>query len=174
MEDFLKEQSGGDRLLAVVSALFVALGIRFNLFSNIRREKITASDTSTGMVADLECISEDDEIFFAVEVKDRKLTIHQIKEKIPNLREKNVADILFITSQEIAPEDQELFKSLAANEFVSGYNIHIFELGEFAKIILSLLKEEGRKLFLEVVGSQLDEYSDIHHRRAWAELLRAI
>ncbi len=54
LENFLSEQSGGDRLLALTSALFVVLGKKFGLYSEVRRASITSADIATGMLADLE------------------------------------------------------------------------------------------------------------------------
>jgi hypothetical protein len=175
IEQFLVELSGGDRLLALTSALFVVLGRRFRLYSDVRRASITAADSATGMLADLECVSKKGEIVFAVEVKDRELTISQLRGKIPNIRERQVSEIFFVAQQGIAPKDEAQVSGLIADEFVSGHNLYVMDLLSLAQVTLALLGEHGRRHFLREVGTQLDTYhSDISDRRAWANLLSAV
>lgn len=172
IKSFLIEQSGGDRLLALTSALFVVIGRNFSLYSEVRRSNITAADRATGMLADLECVSQQGEIVLAIEVKDRELTVNQIRNKIPNIREKQVSEIFFVAQQGITPSDEKDILSLIDHEFVSGHNVYITDLVSLSRVVLALLGEKGRCQFLVEVGNQLDEHhSDIKHRRAWAELL---
>lgn len=172
IEEFLSQLSGGDRLLALTSALFAVLGKRFRLYWDVRRATITAADTATGMLADLECLSRKGRIVLAVEVKDRELTISQLRSKVPNIREKQVSEIFFVAQQGIAPADESDIKNLIADEFATGHNVYITDLISLARVVLALLGEEGRRDFLREVGAQLEAYhSDIRHRRAWADLL---
>jgi len=123
---------------------------------------VTAADSATGMLADLECVSQKGEIVLAVEVKDGRLTI----------RDKKVSEIFFVAQQGIYPRDKASVADLLAREFVSGHNVYVMDLLRLSEVVLALLGEEGRREFLEAVGVQLDKYrSDIAHRRAWAELL---
>ena len=170
IDEFLAETSGGDRLLALSSALFAVIGRRFRLYSGVQRASITSSDASTGMLADLECVAEDDTIVLVVEVKDRVLTVSQVMGKVSDVREKQVAELFFVAQQGV--EDQEQVDSLIEREFVSGQNIYVMSLSKLAEVSLVLIGEEGRRDFLIEVGSQLDEHrSDIRHRRRWSGLL---
>lgn len=175
IEDYLGQLSGGDRLLALTSALFVVIGRRFQLYSSVRRATITTADQATGMLADLEAVSEDGKIVLTVEVKDRTLTISQIKGKIANVDEKQISEVFFVAQQGISGGDVVEVQSLIDSEFVAGHNIYLTDLLALARVALALLGEPGRHDFLVEVGNQLEVYrSDIQHRRAWAELLRAI
>lgn len=175
IKSFLAERSGGDRLLALTAALFVVIGKRFRLYSDVCRASITASDVATGLLSDLECVSEQGDIVLAVEVRDREITISQIRSKIPNIREKKVSEIFFIAQQGIAPTDEKDISNIISNEFVSGHNVYILDLISLSQVILALLGEQGRRDFLTAVGAQLDEYhSDVSHRRAWAALLATV
>jgi len=175
LEQFLSIPSGGDRLLALTSALFVVIGKRFRLYSNVRRGAITASDAATGMLGDIECISEEGDLVFVVEVKDRYLTISQVRTKIPDIREKQVSEVFFVAQQGIAPNDEADIDSMVTHEFASGHNIYILDLLSLSRVLLALIGEQGRRDFLQEVGNQLDQYgSDIIHRRAWADLLSTI
>jgi hypothetical protein len=175
IESFLAKQSGGDRLLALASALFVVVGRRFRLYSTVRRASITTADVATGMLADLECISAKGDIVIAVEVKDRELTISQLKGKIPSIREKQVSEIFLVAQQGVAPKDEKQVFNLINHEFISGHNVYITDLISLSWAVLALLGEQGRRDFLAEVGTQLDKYrSDLSHRRAWASLLGSI
>ncbi len=169
--EFLSVPSGGDRFQATTAALFLALGRQFRLFSEVRRGKITAADAAAGMLADIECVNEQDEIVLVVEAKDRELTITQLQDKIPLLREKKVSEAFFVAAQGMASADEQNISQLIAQEFVSGQNIYVTQLMPLARVVLALLKEPGRRLFLELLSQQLDDYSDVEHRRAWSALL---
>ena len=175
MEDFLSERSGGDRLLALTSALFLIIGKRFQLYADVRREAVTSADAATGMVADLECLSEKGEVVVAVEVKDRELTVSQIRSKIPDVRQKHVSEMFFIAERGVAPCNHDDAAELVRHEFASGHNLYVMDLLSLGRVVLALLGEEGRIEFLAEVGRQLDQYrSDIVHRQAWAQLLRDV
>jgi hypothetical protein len=173
--DYLKQQSGGDRLLALSSALFAVIGKRFKLYSKVRRAKITAADAATGMLADLECVTEKGDIVLTVEVKDKELTISQIKGKIRTIREKQVSEIFFIAQRGVVLGEKDQISELINNEFISGQNIYVTDLTALGQASLALLGERGRKDFLREVGNHLEEYkSEVVHRRAWANLLASI
>lgn len=171
---FLAGKSGGDRLEAVATALFQIIGERFHLFSAVRREKVNAADSSSGMVADIEC-SVDGRVVLLVEVKDRSLTLIQLDAKLDAARSRHISEILFLAQQEKeAGESGQIDERIAA-EFTSGQNIYVSNLNDFALGILILLGEDGRVDFLGRVGAELDRAnSAIQHRRAWAGLLRQV
>ena len=171
---FVDERSGGDRFECVTAALFLAVGKRFGIFSELRRAGITTADASAGMLTDIECLDEAGDIVFAVEAKDRELTITQLKDKIAGLREQKVSEAFFVAGQGVRSKDAEQIRETVNKEFVSGQNIYITDLDSLARVLLALIGEDGRRLFFELVGEQLDLYSDVHHRRAWATLLSGL
>jgi hypothetical protein len=174
IQTFLSEHSGGDRLLALSSALFTTIGRAFGLYEKVRRGKITAADQASGMLADLECLAKDGRIVFAVEVKDRQITISQLRAKLRTIREKRVSEIFFV-AQGTVPSEQNEVGALIDREFVSGQNVYVTDLQKLCFPVLSILGEEGRRDFLAEVGKQLDTYkSDITHRQRWAAILQSI
>lgn len=174
IQEFLSQQSGGDRLLAMAAALFVVIGRRFGLYANVRRASITTADGAAGMLADLECVSEHGDILMVVEVKDRVLTISQMRSKIPDIRERHVSEIFFIAQRGILSKEENEIINLIDHEYTSGHNLYILNLIELSQVALALLGEQGRRDFLLEIGGQLDQHSDIVHRRAWALLLSKI
>jgi hypothetical protein len=175
VREFIAGQSGGDRVQAVACALFHLIGARFGLYRHVRRATINAADAATGLVADLECVSEEGRIVLAVEVKDKELTLGQIQAKLQGARAKRVAEVLFVAQKGIAATDQERFPAEVEGEFAAGHNVYVFELGELAKVALALMGESARPKLLELVGQQLEEFhSDIRHRWVWRDLLAAL
>jgi hypothetical protein len=169
---FLSEPSGGERLLALSSAVFSIIGEKFGLYAGVRRSKITSADAATGLVADLECIGKKGEILLAVEVKDRELTINDLKNSLRKLRAKKVTEAFFLAQKGIHRADEKLITSLVAEQFTSGHNIYVVDLLTLCRSILPLLGESGRCRYLELVGHHLDEYrADFSHRSAWSQLL---
>lgn len=170
---FTEERSGGDRFEAITTALFQAIGRRFGLFASIRRSNVTTADQSSGMLMDLECLDSNGEIVLVVEAKDRTLTLSQVASKIAGIREHRIGEAFFVANS-INPDDISSLRELLRKEFIGGQNIYIADLGSFAQSILALLGEEGRSLFVEFVGAQLNEHSEVRHRKEWARLLGAI
>lgn len=172
IDEYVSSKSGGDRVLAVSAALLESAGKRFQLFQ-VRRAKINASDASERMLADIECVDSYGEVVLAVEVKDRSVSVTQILHKLPGLRAAKVSEILFIAQKGVESGSQEEVRELVMKEFSSGQNVYSFDLTQFARSLLALLGEGGRRDFLESVGRHLDEYSSaVQHRRSWAELLK--
>jgi len=174
MGKFLEDISGGDRLLTLSSALFVVIGKKFKLYSEVKREKITSSDKSSGMVSDLECLDDKGAIVLAVEVKDRVLTVTQMKSKIPGFREKKVTEILFVAQQGIVYEEEKEIIDMIEHEFNIGQNVYITHFNSLSSVVLAIMGEEGRRDFINEVGIQLDRYSDYSHRKSWADLLKEL
>lgn len=171
---FSAEHSGGDRLLALASALFLVIGSRFGLYSDVRRTKITTADQPSGMLADLECVSKKGAVIMVVEVKDRQIRVSQLRAKMKNIRERQVSEIFFV-AQGVENSEKEELERVIDREFTSGHNIYITDLASLSKAALSLLGEAGRRQFLAETANQLEKYhSEVVHRRAWAALLASV
>src|SRR2546421_454623 len=169
--EFLAEHSGGDRLLALSCALFKVIGWRFGLYAEVKRGKITAADQPSGTLADLECVTKDERLVFAVEVKDRHITISQLRAKLRTMRERQVSEIFFVATQGAVESERSAVEFLIEREFASGQNGYVTDLERLSRTTLALIGEEGRRDFLRETSAQLDKYhSDITHRRAWASI----
>ena len=171
VDQFLAAKSGGDRFESVTAALFRVVGRRFSLYDDVRRTHVTTADLSAGSVADIECVSDSGEILIAVEAKDRAVTIAQVQDKIPGLRERKVSEAFFVASQSPPRNESTEIRDLIESEFASGQNIYVADLRSLCRAFLALFGETGRRDFLEAVGHELDRFSEIHHRRAWADAL---
>lgn len=174
LSNFISEKSGGDRIEAVCTALFQTIAEYFDFFDEVRREKVNASDTSSGMIADIECRLKG-RIVLLVEVKDRSLTLTQLDSKLDIARSQKISEILFLAEQGLEKKDVKQAKERIKNEFTSGQNIYISNIIDYSSGILILLGENGRVVFLGKVGPELDRVnSAINHRRAWANLLKNV
>ena len=172
INQYLSTGSGGDRMEAVCTALFQTIGEKFLIFDKVRREKVNAPDATSGMLADIECFLEDN-IVLIVEVKDRSITLAQLNNKLDHVREKHIAEILFLAKTGKNQAEAGEIDKLILSEFTSGQNIYIADFFDFALGILILLGEEGRINFIDKIGKELDRvHSDYTHRKAWANLLR--
>ena len=153
--------------------MFRTIGRKFPLFAEVRAAVVNAADASTGFAADLECVDADDQVVIAVEIKDRKLTLHQMQDKRPAVRERGIRELLFVVAGGVADEDAAEVDAAVEREFVTEQNVYVTEFRPFLETTLTLLGEGGRRLFLENVGKELDRVkADVRHRRAWADLLR--
>jgi hypothetical protein len=171
IDKFLADVSGGDRFAALATSLFTVIGQYFCIFDKVKRGHINAPDAQSGQVMDLDCIR-DDQLVMSVELKDRELILTDIQEKLPSIRERRVAESFFISRK--VPADLSELGEFTQRQYQMGHNIYIFTLVDFAASILALIGEKGRIKFLAQVGSTLDQYSELVHRKTWEKLLLAI
>jgi hypothetical protein len=175
LEEYLADRSGGVRMQAVAVALFQTVGSRFGLFARVISSNVNAADASTGATADLECVNDDGTIVMAIEVKDRQLELRQVQGKLPNIREKGVRELMFLVNGGVVEGDADSIHQTVDRQFITGQNIYVVEWAELLNSCLVLFGEEGRRAFLQRVGSELDERRiDLRHRNRWAEILRAV
>jgi hypothetical protein len=175
LSSFLQFRSGGARMQTVALALFVAIGEILRLYERVESAHVNAADRQTGKAADLECRDAEGRIVLAVEVKDRKLKVTDVQEKLLFLRSHGVTEALFIASGGSEAEREQELTALAAREFSSGQNVYVCDFWQFLDVCLVLFQEAGRRRFLVLVGEKLDEQkSDLRHREAWKEMLQAM
>ena len=171
---YISVKSGGERLEAVSTALFDIISEKFGLFDEIKREKVNTADTSSGMVADIECKFQGNTVLL-VEVKDRNLTLTQLDSKLDKARSERISEILFLAEKGIDKSNEKEITEKIRHEFTSGQNVYVSNLLDFCKGMLMLLGEKGRVEFLSKIGPELDRVSaSIKHRKAWAKLLKEI
>ncbi len=171
---FLSEASGGDRGLSVAAALFQTFGKYFNIYKEVKRHVINASDQSTGLAGDIECIGEDGKLKLAIEVKERNITLTDIKSTVLKARKISLQEILF-NSPGVNPSENTEIDDLISKTWASGTNIYHLSIFELIRVGLSIAGEFGRKDFLENIGKQLDQYNTQPiNRKRWKELLEEI
>ena len=171
---FLAESSGGDRGLSVAAALFQTFSKIFGIYSEVRRYVINASDASTGSAADIECLDGDGNLRLAIEVKERNLTLTDVKSAVLKARKSSIQDFLF-NSPRISPGESAEISDLFEKTWASGTNLYQLSIDELIKVGLSLTGEAGRKDFLENVGTQLNEFNtQPKNRQRWKVLLEEI
>lgn len=174
VNEFLSEGSGGDRGLSVAAALFETFGKFFNLYKEVRRHVINASDQSTGLVADIECIGENGELKLAIEVKERNLTLTDVRGAIFKARKVSLKELLF-NSPDTEISDESEISDLIERTWASGTNLYRLSIKELIKVGLSLTGEEGRKDFISNIGMQLDKNNtQPKNRMRWKILLETI
>lgn len=169
---FLELRSGGDRFQALLTALFEQVGENFGIYVSVRRNKTNSADAFTGTLADIECVDRDNKVVIAVEAKDRKITVAQLEEKVPIWRSAGLTEGFFVSPDTIREADAEQVAEIQRTQFRSGYNIYCVSWISLASSIFALIGETGRSEYLQKVARQLDQFSAVEHRRAWAELLQ--
>ena len=172
--EFLSEGSGGDRGLSVAAALFQTFGKYFGIYKEVKRHAINAADQATGMAGDIECIGGDGELKLVIEVKERNLTLADVRDSVLKARKVSLRELLF-NAPGANPSDKEKISGLFAKAWASGTNLYGLSINELIRVGLALTGEPGRKDFLENVGKQLDEYgTQPSNRKRWKELLEEI
>ncbi len=171
---FLSESSGGDRGLSVAAALFETFGKYFKLYKEVRRHVINASDLATGLAGDIECIDDEGNLRLAVEVKERNVTLTDMRSSILKARKVSLTELLLNAPGTHHSENEEI-TDLISKTWASGTNIYLISIEELLRVGLSLAGEAGRKYFIERVGNQLDNYNTQPlNRKRWKELLEDV
>lgn len=172
LAEYVEEASGGVRLQAVSLALFQTIGARFGLFERVRANPVNAADARTGDAADLSCVDGQERVVFAVEVKDRQLTLRQAQVAATKARTTELSEFVFIVRNGVVQSDAAEVIALIDREFASGHNLYVCEFEPFLHTLLILFGETGRSELLTEVGKALDQQrADYVHRRAWQESL---
>jgi hypothetical protein len=173
-QKFVEERSGGDRGLALCSALFDAIGIHFGLYKEVVRGRINASDKATKQAADLECKDSNGRVVLAVEVKERVLTLIDIEGTLQKCRELKINDIFF-AAQGVRGDEQAAIDERVSRAFTAGQNVYIFHFVDIARSLMAIGGEPFRATFLQKVGEHLDLWNtQPRHRQAWKKLLEEI
>ena len=171
---YMSESSGGDRGLSVAAALFETFATSFNLYSKIIRHAINASDQATGLAGDIQCLDDKDEIKLIIEVKERNLTLTDLRTSILKARKISLKELLFNTPG-LNPSEERQISDLMTKTWASGTHIYNLTIQDLIKVGLTLTGEKGRKYFIERIGHQLDSYNTQPiNRIRWKELLETI
>ena len=166
---FLSEPSGGHRALAVAAALMRVLGEGFSIFARVEAQGLNEADAAAGAPGDVMCYDEDDHMVLAVEVKDRGLTLADVRSSTRKAREADAAltNLLFAVPDVKEPEAL----TAALSEWAAGLNVYVVDIVDLAHSAFVLLPEESRPAFLRAIGTELDARGDHAHRRAWHSAL---
>lgn len=175
IDDFVSKRSGGARLQAVVFALFKSLFSQGMNYSNLRSRHVNASDTSVRVAGDV--LLELTERQCAIEVKDKALSRAELEATIDKCRKSAVTEVILVIRAENLLDfgfDEDSFKHLCEKQFSSGLNVYVERFDYLCSVVLTLVGEEGRRTFLEAVGTALQEQSaDITHKWDWAAIVKA-
>jgi hypothetical protein len=126
------------------------------------------------MTGDIECIGEDGNLKLVIEVKERKLTLTDVRSFILKARTVSLRELLFNSPGTNPSEDVES-RDLISKTWASGTNLYRLSIEELIRVGLSLTGEAGRKDFLENIGEQLNTYNtQPSNRKRWKELLEEL
>jgi len=175
LEMFLSEPSGGLRPLATTAALMAVLGDAFSLFSKVSSQGLNQADSSTGAPADVTCLDDKGKVVLAIEVKDRALTLADIRDTRSKIQTSAdpLSNLLFAVPSVSETERSEIGE-IMDGAWASGLNINQIDILDLARATFTLLSEDWRPKLLREIGSELDRRADHLHRRGWSDLLSAI
>lgn len=174
LEDFLKERSNGVRLQVVCYSVLKSFATAFPSFGEVRSYSTNSSDASGERAGDVERLV-NGQVDFAVEVKDRTLTLSDVEASILKARIANVQNLLFLVQASPILEESEIILDRAAHEFARGIDVNISEAMTFFISVLTLLSPEQRAGLLRVVHDALHELgAHYKHVHRWIDLMKSI
>ena len=168
LEEYLDEASGGFRPLAVAVSLMNVLGRAFSIFGQVKSQKVNEADSQAGVPGDVMCYDQDGEIALAIEVKDRDLTLADVRTSTVKAQksERSVYNLLFV-SPNLKDADSDEIQRFAHQVWPSGLNINQIDIIDLTRAAFVLLAENKRTEFLREISDELDRSSDLKHRLAW-------
>ena len=162
----------GEHAMSVVAALLSVVGQRFGLWDRVDREASTTTDQASGMVGDIECRSED-KLVFAVEVKERQITLADVRSLEAKLARGALTEALLSAPNPSPAESDEIRERLRLM-WRQGTNLYQHPIEPLVGVLMSLAGEIGRKEFVSEIGRQLDRYAKPTGRLAWRDLLNGV
>ncbi|GAB2895587.1 hypothetical protein GCM10027046_26040 [Uliginosibacterium flavum] len=174
LEEFLSERSNGVRLQVVCYSVFKAFAEAFPSFGEVRSYSTNSADASGSRAGDVERIA-DGKVNFAIEVKDRTLTLSDVESSIMKARITDVKNLVFLVQASPLLQERDEIMKRAAHEFTRGIDVNITESISFFKTVLLLLSPEQRAALLRVVHDALHELgAHYKHVHRWVELMKSI
>ncbi len=172
LSHFLSDSSGGLRPLVVATAAMRVVGEGFNIFENVKSQGINQADSASGVPGDIMCFDNDGRILLAVEVKDRVLTLADLKASVRKSRQTqgSMSNLLFAVPSVQSAEESAIHSTIRS-AWTTGLNIYCVEVLELITHSFVLLDEHWRTELLREIGRELDEQSDPVHRKSWQEAL---
>lgn len=144
------------------------------VYSEVVRHVVNASDQSTGLSADIECKDANGEVLLAIEVKERDLTVMDLKSGIQKARRGSISKYLFNSPRTKMTDESEIAE-LIEKTWNSGTNLYRLSMDELIRVGLALTGENSRREFLENIGEQLNTYNtQPTNRQRWKQLLEEI
>lgn len=147
------------------------IGESFGIFDRVDRQAINEADAAGGRPGDIICYSNNVQVF-AVEVKDRTVTLQDVDTAISKARRSDVPEVLFAGG--IAASDTPEISERVQREFGLGINIYQLEIDVLLRVVLTIAGEASRVRFLTLVGEELnDRVTQPAHKLSWQDLLRS-
>jgi len=133
---------------------------------------VNEADAASGVPGDVMCYAADDSLIMVVEVKDRNLTLTDVRSSTRKAQQadERFSSFLF-TSPGIVPSEKAEIEESMERAWASGLNLYQVDLLELAASSFVLLNEEWRPKLLRGIGSELDRRREHRHRRVWYEIL---
>ena len=171
VEEFLREPSGGERALSVLTAIFeVVIGPLIQAHK-IERSVINSSDASAGTVGDLMIYDADNNLLIAIEVKERSLSLEDVRTMLAKVVEKNELSVVF-AAPSVEAVDSEEVSLLYEKSFRNRVACHFVPVQEFLRVAFSISNERKFVDFVTGVETNLIKYrTQPHNRNRWREII---
>lgn len=174
LSEFLQERSNGVRLQVVCYAIFKSFAESFPNFGTVRSYSTNASDASSDRAGDVERLN-GGKVDFAIEVKDRTLTLSDVEESILKARIADIGNLLFLVQSNQFMDVPEDIQKRAAHEFARGIDVNFAEAMPFFKSVLQLLSPKQRAALLKTLHDALHELgAHYKHVQHWISLMKKI
>jgi SacI restriction endonuclease len=172
VQQFLSEGSGGDRAMAVSSAIFSVLLAPLLDIDRVERAAVNAADASTQLLADICCYDAKNGLVLAIEVKERTLTFEDVRSAIEKISKSPVGKFVFAAPL-IEKVDVSKIRGITDEHFRKekrGFH-HVTVEGLLATSLM-MNEEPAHANFIREVDAMLTNYNtQPENRRVWRDIV---
>ncbi len=123
------------------------------------------------MPGDIVCYDDDDKIVLVVEVKDRSLTLVDLRDAATKALSSGQIENLLFAVPRLDEGDLNSIKAQIEGQWASGLNIYHLDIRALVTAAFVLLDEGWRTELLREIGKELDDRGVYSSREQWRFLL---
>lgn len=170
IDSLMRVPSGGLHPMVVSAASLRVLGRAFSLYSKVVSQGVNEADVATGMPGDIACY-DDARIVLVVEVKDRTLTLVDLRDSVTKALNSGEIENLLFAVPRLDESDRDSIKAKIEGQWASGLNIYHLDIRSLVSAAFVLLEEHWRTELLREIGRELDNRGVYASRERWRLLL---
>lgn len=169
VKQYLIDSGGGERLVAICSAVFSSLA-RSDPKTSVIAYPVNWSDKFAKTAGDIE-IYEEKQIVRAAESKDKPLALNDVQHVVKKAKQHKLTEYLILSGAGIVDAERKEIENLLEQQISDGVSINILNVPEDLRPFLILLGAKGRKYFVEKVGEYLNGIrASRENKEAWQAL----
>jgi hypothetical protein len=171
VNEFLQVSGSGERLVAVIAAVFASMCKIFGETFQVRVYPVNWPDKFAKTAGDIE-FYKDGKIVRAVEVKDKPISESDLRHCQMKAKRHGITEYIILAGAGIVTNDESAITEFINSQLKHGINLYILAVPQQLFPYFVYLGEKGRKVFLTKVGTYLNEIKATRtNKKSWQQLI---